>query len=305
MSKKGFIYRYLLILKKIKQKPYCSYAEIESYLEREFEFMQLNDDSISIGLSKRTFQRDIKEIQNIFGFDIEYSKKSKGYFIAGNEMESPHFSRVLESFDLFNSLNIAQDLQPFVFIEKKNSSGADNLYGILHAIKNRLKIRFQYEKYWENEITERATAPYALKEFKSRWYLLAMDYKDKKVKSFALDRLSNLDITTEQFTVENEYNLAINYQHCFGIIQPTDEKSEDIILSFDATQGKYIKSLPLHPSQEILIDDEKELQVKIHIFITEDFIMELLSHGNRVKVLEPKTLANELKTKLLESYQRY
>ena len=305
MSKKGFIYRYLLILKKIKQKPYCSYAEIERYIEREFEFMQMKDDSISIGTSKRTFQRSIKDIHDLFGFDIEYSRKSKGYFIAGNEAESPHFSRMLESFDLFNSLNIAQDLQPYVYIEKKSSSGTDNLYGMIHAIKNKLVIKFRYEKYWENEITDRTVAPYALKEFKSRWYLLALDYKDNKVKSFALDRLSNLDITNENYKEGNEYNLAVNYQHCFGIIQPTNSKPEDIILSFDPIQGKYIKSLPLHSSQEILVDNEKQLQIKIHIFITEDFIMELLSHGNRVKVLEPKSLANEIKTILFESYKQY
>ena len=65
------------------------------------------------------------------------------------------------------------------------------------------------------------------------------------------------------------------------------------------------KSLPLHSSQEILVDNEKQLQIKIHIFITEDFIMELLSHGNRVKVLEPKSLANEIKTILFESYKQY
>jgi predicted DNA-binding transcriptional regulator YafY len=305
MSKKGFIYRYLLILKKIKQKPYSSYEEIERYLMREFEFMQLKDDSITVGFSKRTFQRDIKEIRNIFGFDIEFSKKTKGYSISENESESASFSNLLEAFDLFNSLNIAHDLQPLVFVEKKNGSGAENLYGLLHAIKNKLKIKFQYEKFWENEITIRHTSPIALKEFKNRWYLLAMDEKDHKIKSFALDRLSDLEITDQKFKVNNEHNIALNYQHCYGIIQPLDGQPEEVILSFEPTQGKYIKSLPLHSSQQILLDDGKQFQIKLKLFITEDFIMELLSHGNRIKVLQPKSLVDEMKTILFDAYKQY
>jgi hypothetical protein len=50
-------------------------------------------------------------------------------------------------------------------------------------------------------------------------------------------------------------------------------------LSFDDYQGKYIKSLPLHESQQTISDSENELQIKLKLYITHDFIMELLSYG--------------------------
>ena len=76
----------------------------------------MQDDTLSIGFSKRTLQRDIREIRNTFGIDIEYSKKAKGYFISQSDMEYMNFQRMIEAFDMFTSLNLAQDLTPFILI---------------------------------------------------------------------------------------------------------------------------------------------------------------------------------------------
>ena len=76
---------------------------------------------------------------------------------------------------------------------------------------------------------------------------------------------------------------------------PNEEKPEEIILSLDPLQGKYIKSLPLHESQEIIIDNDDELRIKLTLYITHDFYMELLSMGEAVKVIEPVTLIKKLK----------
>jgi len=257
--------------------------------------LQMQDDTLNVGFSKRTFQRDIKEIRNIFGVDIEYSKSQKGYFISQSEMENMNFQRMIEAFDMFNSLNLAQDLKPFIHLEKRRPQGTENLYGLLHAIKNKLQIKFSYQKFWEDESNIRTAEPYALKEFKNRWYILAKDMTDEIIKSFALDRLTNLDITKKSFDYPKTFDIEENYRYCFGIISPNGKKPEEIILSFDPYQGKYIKSLPLHDTQQILIDNDKELQVKLKLCITFDFVMELLSFADNMKVVKPKLLIKEIK----------
>ncbi|MBS1666726.1 MAG: WYL domain-containing protein [Bacteroidetes bacterium] len=170
MSKRGYISRYLLILKKLKQKPYSSYSELESYLAHQLEYLHTQDDTLSMGFSKRTLQRDIRDIRDVFGIDIAYSKPHKGYFVTGEERENMNFQRLLESFDIFNSLHIAEDLTVFMHVEKRKSQGTENLYGLLHAIKNRFQIQFSYQKFWEEQTSNRVAEPYALKEFKNRWY---------------------------------------------------------------------------------------------------------------------------------------
>ena len=134
---------------------------------------------------------------------------------------------------------------------------------------------------------------------------MAKDGKDGMVKSFALDRLTNLDITKKIFDFKNIASLATSYEFCFGIIGPNADEPTEITLSFNAFQGKYIKTLPLHKTQQILLDTNDELQIKLKLYITHDFVMELLSFGENVKVLQPKALAKEIKTAHQKSLKRY
>ncbi len=305
MSKRGYISRYLLILKKLKVKPYSTYEELQTYIENQFDFLQMQDDTLNIGFSKRTLQRDLKEIRNVFGIDIEYSKSNKGYYISQSETENMNFQRMIEAFDMFNSLNLAQDLTPFIHLEKRRPQGTENLYGLLHAIKNKLKIKFTYQKFWEDELSQRLVEPYALKEFKNRWYILAKDSKDKNIKSFALDRLTNLEITTQHYQYPDNYSIEQSYRYCFGIISPNGADPQDIILSFDPFQGKYIKTLPLHETQEVLVDNAQETRIKLKLCLTHDLFMELLSFGDNMKVIEPKKLSDEIKEAHKKAYKQY
>ena len=274
-------------------------------MEHQFDFLQMQDDTLSVGFSQRTFQRDLKEIRNLFGIDIEYSRLEKGYFISQNEAEQMNFQRMIEAFDMFNSLNLAQDLTPYVHLEQRRPQGTENISVLLHAIKNRLCIKFEHQKFWEEEISHRLAAPYALKEFRNRWYVIAADRKDGNIKSFGLDRLSKLEITNEHFTYPEGYSVEESYRHCFGIIRSNDDEPQDIILSFTPFEGKYIKTLPLHHTQEILADNQEELRVKLRLYLTHDLLMELLSHGKSVKIIRPKSLAEQVKQAHKEAFERY
>jgi predicted DNA-binding transcriptional regulator YafY len=305
MSKRAFISRYLLIVKKLKQKPYSTVEEIESYLTNQFEYLQSMDDTLELAFSKRTLQRDLREIRNIFGVSIEYSRADKGYFIATSESDNMNFQRMMDAFDLFNSLNIAEDLTPFVHIEKHQPQGTESLYGLLHAIKNNQKILLTYEKFDDNTKTKKALEPYALKEFKNRWYLLARDTKQDVIKTYGLDRITDLEIHASKFSKKQNFDVAQMFKHCFGIITPDNQSPEDIILSFHPQQGKYVKSLPLHATQQIITDNAKELRVQLKLYVTFDFMMELLSYGDYVKVIQPQSLVAKIKEEYKSALKQY
>ncbi len=305
MSKKGYISRYNLILKKLKASPYSTIEELCNYVKRHYEFLKEQDDSLTIGFSKRTFQRDIEEIRKIFGIEIEYSKKNEGYFISSSEMDFMNFERRMEAFDMFQALNLNKDLASFILLEKRRSQGTENIHGLLHAIKNRVQITFSYAKYYEDKITQRITEPYALKEFKHRWYLLAKDKLDGKTKTFALDRLSNLEFSNTRFEYLQDTGLEESFRYCFGIMNPGEGQPQEIILSCTSLSGKYLKSLPIHETQQIILDNEKEFRIKLKLFITSDFIAELMAHGENLKVLQPQSLADDIKSKLEMALAQY
>lgn len=298
MSKRESIARYSLIIKKLRKHP-ASFIEIADYLALESELQEYN-----FNISKRTFQRDLDDIRSLYNIDIQFDFSGKVYFIDFEEQPDVN-ERILEAFDTFNALNLADRLSNHIHFEKRRPQGTENLYGLLHAIKNQLQIKFTYYKYWDDELTNRNAAPYALKEFRNRWYILANDLKDNQVKSFALDRLSELEITKRKFQFPNDFNVTDHYKHCFGIISPNAQKPQEVILSFGHNQGQYIKSLPLHESQQILIDNEEELRIKLNLFITHDFFMELLSYGENLKIIEPESLIKKIKNSLQKTLEQY
>lgn len=46
---------------------------------------------------------------------------------------------------------------------------------------------------------------------------------------------------------------------------------------------------------KILIDDEKETRVQLKLYLTYDLLMELLSFGANMRVIEPQTLIDQMK----------
>jgi predicted DNA-binding transcriptional regulator YafY len=298
MSKKDSIQRYSLIITKLRKNP-ATFNEIADYLDRESELQDFD-----FNISKRTFKRDLEDISSIYNIEIQYDFSQKIYFIKYDNDEVMQ-NRIFEAFDTFNALSIHERISKYIDFENRKPQGTQYLNGLLHAIQNKHQLKFTYQKYWDEEISIRHVEPYALKEFKSRWYLMANDLKDNKIKSFALDRLSKLDVISRHFQSPVNFNVTEHFRHCFGIISPNADNPHEIVLSFDPFQGKYIKSLPLHESQEILKDNEEELLIRLKLYITYDFVMEVLSYGNYVKVIEPAELINQLKNAYRDALKQY
>jgi predicted DNA-binding transcriptional regulator YafY len=285
MSKKSYILRYFLIIHKLRRTGQATFKEILAYLKQESDFYGLDD----LHISKRTFDRDRDEISSLFHIDIDYDPKTGAYRIdSQKDMEiNQHF---LEAFDLFNTLNVATDLTQILQLEKRRPAGVENLYGLIHAIKNRLIISFSYLKFWEEEPTDRTLEPYAIKEFKGRWYVIGKETESLQIKTFGLERMKELEISNKHFTYPLEFNVKTHFKDSYGIINPDDEEAEEVILSLTPDQGKYTKSLPLHKSQKVIIDNDEEVRIRLKIKLTYDLLMELLSYGESLTVISPDKL---------------
>lgn len=299
MSKKQFIKRHHLIINKLRSNP-CSFKDLQNHLEKH----SINDEENYV-ISKRTFERDISEIREIYKIDIEYNRSKNVYEIT-QDADEVKTDRLIESFQIFNALSISDTVSNHIIIEKRKHLGAQNMHGLLHAIKNHYKIQFTHEKFWKtnNEKKVRSVYPLALKEARNRWYLVAQDPKDGVFKTFGLDRISDVDISREKFPYPKDFNPDEKFKYSFGII--TDgTKPEKIKLWFSHEQANHIKSLPLHSSQKTVYENETECIIELYMSPTYDFVMEILSMGAEVQVLEPESLKEEIKLKLLKTLDFY
>lgn len=298
MSKREAIMRYGLIIRLLRKRP-ASFKEINDYLERESQLQGYN-----LTVSKRTYQRDLDEIRSLYNIDIQFDFSKLHYFIEYEENEDANVN-LLEAFDTFNAFRLTDRIASHVYFEKRKPRGTENLYGLIHAIENRIMVGFNYFKFYNNEKSSRKVAPLALKEYRNRWYLLAKGEKDEVVKSFGLDRISNLEISQDKINDTIDFDADKHYKYCFGVISPDKEEPEDILLLFTTFQWQYIKSMPLHHTQQKVKEDEKGVYVRLRLFITHDFIMELLSMGANIEVIEPSILREQIKNAHSQAIERY
>lgn len=282
----------------------ASYEEINDYLERKYEEKSIKQ--VDLKFTKRTFLRDKEAIKMVFGIDIIYRRSSNTYAIEYDEIDEYH-EDIFDNLLLVEAYREVKDKKNVMFFEQRKSRGLHWLNGLVHAITHQKIITLNYTKFWEGVSYKKTLEPYALKEFRNRWYLLANEKGGKGffLKTFGLDRISDLEISNSSFKPE-KIDIENYFKNSFGIIYGENEEVEEIVLSFDSEQGQYIKTLPMHHSQKVLVDNDKEYRIQLTLFPTYDFEREVLSHGERVKIISPKSfrehLQNEVK-KMLKNYK--
>jgi predicted DNA-binding transcriptional regulator YafY len=289
MAKREYLLRYIKVINKLRSCKEATFNEISDYLKSESELHEYD-----LNISQRTFQRDLNEVRSLFNIDIQFDFSKKVYYIV-EEIDNDELSnKMLEAFNIYNSLKMAGKLKPFIHFEKRQPQGTEHMSGFIYAIQNNKVAKFKHKKFWDDEETTRTVEPYALKECQNRWYIVAKDRKDGHTKTFGLDRISELEILKQKFSIPKDFNINEMFKYSFGIISPSDVEAQEITLSFEPIQGKYIKTFPLHESQMITKDNKDEFEIKLKLKITNDFVMELLKYGSTIEIKSPVKLKKEV-----------
>ncbi|MCB0480725.1 MAG: WYL domain-containing protein [Flavobacteriales bacterium] len=336
-ANKYALLRYRIIDKCIRNKyrPYPS----KEHLRQACEDSLYN--SLDERISESTIEKDLYAMRNEEGLGylapIKYSRELNGYYytdpnysindipLNDDDIEAIKFAThtlsqfksisVFSDFEnaiekLMGRISISNDLrdtsiEQYVSFESSPSAkGTDYLNPLLECIQENQKIELHYQSFMAGVQSVRILHPYLLKEYRNRWYLLGKDQKDNKIKTFGLDRIRGLQPLEEKFTMDSEFNPQDFFNYAYGITA-VDEKPERIILEFSGGQGKYVKSQPLHHSQKILKETGDRLQISLDLQISYELIMEILSFGNKAKVLAPTKLVDQIKSELENALKNY
>lgn len=303
MKKDFFLARYALIIKRLERSP-ATYEEIERFLLNSREFQDANVYQYSI----RTLQRDLKDINSLFNLVIQNKKKGDNrYFIASRPvMEVDEYNqRLLESYQVINAINAYPDFADFVFPEPRKPRGIDSFYDLLFAIRNKKVVEFEHFSFLNQKTTKRKVHPLALKESKDRWYLVAVDTKDKNIKSFGLDRIKYLNVYTTSYRERYKIDVKEHFKNSFGVMCLQNKNPQKIVLECTKQQAEYVKSFPLHSTQKLSFENHEKVTFEMYLHPTYDFMQEILSYGKEVKVLEPQCLIDDIKIHLQESMKNY
>jgi len=302
---------------------------------------EICSEKMGIPISNRTILKDIEDLKEDTGLgyyaEIKYNKIQKAHYyekdakkifptvvLSDEEINALLFySKALshyKNYTIFNNIseaiekvldgsNIPLNLREAfktrsIFEAEKNLpiKGNELIKEIMIALIECKKIEFEYTKF-ESAGKRRKLTPILLKEDKQMWYVIGLIDGKEKPTTFALDRISNLLVTNENFT-PIDFDPEEYFKHCFGITVP-DEKPIKVTLSFNPNQGNYIKTLPIHETQKIIVDDEKEVRIEILVKPTYEFYSKILSYGSDVKLLSPSKISNVIKGKLTTTLENY
>ena len=286
----GRLIRYILIIHRLSgNEKYVPSDSLISYLN-----LQMDIRGYEIGISQRTLQRDIKDILSMFEVEIK-NYRGRGYYIAERPTDNDvRYEELLTNFDLLMSLNQESQTAGFIIPEHHRPKGCDSIPTLIKAIKDCSIIRFDYRLVRkEDKIITRLVKPHYLKESLGLWYLLALDERDN-LRLYAIDRISNLCILDERFKRDESINPDNLFKHSYGIWDDPGIPIDEVELSYSPLDGKFIKTTPLHSSQEILVDNEEEFRIRLHIRITNDFVMALLEKSSSLTVIRPSSLRRRI-----------
>ena len=291
----------LLILNKLRQgKRFIPRRELLDYvndsMEKRYGYQRMTG---------RTLERDIADIDELFGIGISFNRTRQGYFIRENYGDyDERVCELMMNFDLLNALDRDQNLSTFVLAEHHRPLYSEWLMPLVKAIHDLHPVEFDYVDY-RNGCSEKhfSVLPHYLKESNQRWYLLA--YDGAVMKTFGVDRIRRLCVL-ENETFERNTDISVDdlFRDCYGLWNDPNIPVEDIELRYDALDGRFVKSAPIHHSQRILADTPDELRISLRLRITNDFVMELLSRSRSLEVVKPQHLRERIRHFYEEALRR-
>lgn len=257
--------------------------------------------------SRITWYRAFDEIHNIFGIHIKVDRTHHRYdwYIANPEVITNNAidKWMLSSLQYQNMIRDCLKVYDRVLLEDFPSEGG-LLSPIIDAIKSNLKIKLQYRKYGEQGYSQRTLCPYAIKTYKHRFYVLARERK--KLKIFAFDRIYDLQLTNEHFRLPANWSAHVFFYHIYGVMLPKEtDKPERVTIKAYYDAPYYLRDVPLHHTQQEGVSTDDYTIFKYDLYISKDFIGDIIQQQYRLEVISPQWLRDEVQSILKKTLNLY
>lgn len=295
---KNYFNRYIWLIDLIQRSGHISFDDINRAWRRS-TYNEYGED-----LSERTFFNHKKAIYDTFKIEIKCDR-SLGYYINNDDDVQTDALKnwMLQSLSLNSIMNEGTDLRDRIICEDIPSS-QKWLPDIMAAMRDNKLLEMTYQSFNRTEPSTYSVAPYCLKLFKQRWYLLAKSDAYTHPRIYALDRILHLYVTNQSFTLPKGFEPQDTFRKLFGVILDNGQV-ENVVIRVADDQVKYYRTLPLHHTQEEGEAGEGYVEFSYRLVPTFDFVRELLSKGEYVEVMSPQWLRREVAKELRRTVSKY
>ena len=262
------------------------------------------DDAVVEGnpLPRSSFNRHRDAILEMFGIIIECDKNTYTYYIYNPEVlcDDSIERWIFSTLTVHGVLADSASVKDRVVLENV-PAGVEFLETIIRAIKTGKKILMAYQRFGADSY-EKVVAPYAIKLFHQRWYLLS--FTGRHYATYALDRMLAVSLTDEDFEMPEDFSPQQYFSEYFGVLTDETPLAHVVVRAHNWTPN-YLRTLPLHHSQREIATTDHYTDFSFDIRPTADFLGELLSYGDGLEVLEPADLRQKMRQLIADNLKRY
>lgn len=310
MTIPGLFKEYIWMIETINRFGGITFAQLD-------EQWRMRSDTHGEKYSRTTFNRHREAIMEMFGLIIECDLSNYRYYIENkNVLEEDSVQNWLFStLSVSNILDENMALHDRILLESI-PSGDNTLHELIKAMRESRRIMMTYRKYDADAATTFSAAPYCVKLFRRRWYVLAKTEHPHQKRGrkptdedffaiYSLDRIEGIELQDSKFTVEPDFDAADFFDECFGVVVGDGSKPVRVVLRAYGKEQHYMRDLPIHHSQKLLRTTEDHTDFELYLRPTTDFMAHLLSRGGWLQVISPRSLAKEILKWHQEAIERY
>ncbi|MEE1204719.1 MAG: WYL domain-containing protein [Prevotella sp.] len=286
----SLILKYIWVVKTIHRAGRITLKELNEKWRANVDLSRGED------LPRQTFDRWKSGILDLFGILIDCEQRGGYHYYIANPKELSEGKLrtwLLNTYGTAETLSSNLSIHDRILTENIPSS-QDHLSTVLEAMKSNNMLHITFKAFTMKEPKRFLVEPYCVKMSAQRWYMLARNTEHKNLRLYSLDRIETVEIINTRFVLPDDFNAKDYFAEFFGIVLDESVPLQTIILRADKYHQNYMRTLPLHPTQREIFacDDYADFELKLRP--TYDFYMKLMSFGNMIKVLEPKTLQEEI-----------
>lgn len=176
----------------------------------------------------------------------------------------------------------------------KSETYLRNLAKLAEAWTSQHRAKITYRSLEAEKATERIIEPYFIQPAAAGHssYVIAYCQRVGEIRSFKIERIEDIQVTEEVYTIPSDFDANKYFGSAWSVVIEGDTKT--IRLRFVPELIRIIEETVWHPSQVLEKQKDGSMVMTLQVMDTVDLFSWVLSWGDRVEVLEPEEMREEV-----------
>lgn len=171
------------------------------------------------------------------------------------------------------------------------------------ALTRRLRVHLHYWVRSRREMTERTVSPQRLVHWRNTWYLDAWCHATEALRRFALDAIREADLV--ELRAKDVALKTIEAELDAGYGAFSGARVQWATLQFTPEAAQWVRHEQWHAQQEAKLGTDGSLTLRVPYSDATELAMDILRHGEQVKVLAPAALVTAVRSTLVRAAAQY